>query len=368
MIYTFNNVGNCLYSIAKDYFKMSDKQVYDMIQKEFEIMKTRLKSKGIDYTGLKKALIPNTEVNRHELCLIFDVTLINDLHYGRKIFTKLLPLLGNEGVYSVLAGDYINIFQSKKGSSDLLKEILKEQVIPCNNSEYIENQQYYIIYFNNIHKRICDNITTELKKFPAFYGYAYLDHNSRLKTYLSRILVSVFLKKDKTIIASHPSDYLDSDNIQMNSYPYQENGFKFLSINEESYEPFLHYKIESAFLDDEDQCFSFNALFPKFDSIEKLKVIISDEKYGYISSKEKGHGNVLESIGYSIADRDKFLESICKKISKNYIYNLEHDLEHEVYKFNLCLEFKKLDGTIRKTIASFKYLFLSGEIFLITFY
>lgn len=77
----------------------------------------------------------------------------------------------------------------------------------------------------------------------------------------------------------------------MSPYPYKENGFKFLSISEESYEPFLHYKIESELLDSEDKCFSFNALFPKFDSIEKLKVVISDKKYGYIFSKEKGHGD-----------------------------------------------------------------------------
>ena len=78
MIYTFNNVGYVLYSLTKDCFDLTDKQVYNMIQQEFEKMKSRLKQKGIDYNDLKKALIPNTVESRHELCLLFDRTLIED--------------------------------------------------------------------------------------------------------------------------------------------------------------------------------------------------------------------------------------------------------------------------------------------------
>ena len=54
MIYTFNNVGYVLYSVTKDCFDLADKQVYNMIQQEFEKMKSRLKQKGIDYNDLKK--------------------------------------------------------------------------------------------------------------------------------------------------------------------------------------------------------------------------------------------------------------------------------------------------------------------------
>ena len=149
MIYTFNNVGYVLYSVTKDNFKMSDQQVHDMIQQEFVKLKNRLKQKGIEYEALKKALIPNTEKNRHEVCLVFDKTLIKASHYGKEIFDKLIPLLDKNSVYSLLVGDYIDVYRDKNDSQNFLYEAMNEVLTICNESEFIDTQQYYLIYFSN---------------------------------------------------------------------------------------------------------------------------------------------------------------------------------------------------------------------------
>lgn len=369
MIYTFNNVGYVLYSVTKDSFKMSDQQVYDMIQQEFIKLKNRLQQKGIEYESLKKALIPNTEKNRHEICLVFNKTLIKASHYSKEIFDKLIPLLDKNSVYSLLVGDYIDVFQDKNGAQDFLHEAMNEVLVVCNESEFIDAQQYYLIYFSNIGNKEIDRIVNALSRLQEFYGYAYLDHNSTFKSYLSRILISECVKYKNYIISSHPSDYQDSENIKMRPYPYAENGFTFASINEESYEPFLHYKIESVIPDQQDLSFCFNALFPKFNSIKKLKIIISNDKYfNYLITDKKGKDGILSSFGFDETNKELFEKQVYEKVLRNYIYNLDYLEEHNVYKFNICIELEKNKGGIRKATAAFKYLCESGEIFLITFF
>ena len=312
MIYTFNNVGYVLYSLTKDCFDLTDKKVYNMIQQEFEKMKSRLKQKGIDYNDLKKALIPNTVGSRHELCLLFDRTLIEDAYYGRVIFEKLLPLLHKESEYSILVGDYIDVFDKQRGSQDILHKAMSDVITVCNESNFKHTCQYYLVYFSNIGSIEAAKIIDTFSSSREFYGYAYLDYNSAFKSYLSRILVSECVKYKKTIISSHPSDYLDSENIQMRPYPYIENGFTFVSINDESYEPFLHYKIESIVPDKDDIGFCFNALFPKFDLIEKLKVVVSDDKYyKYLITEKNGKGKILSMLGFDETNKSHFEKQIC---------------------------------------------------------
>lgn len=369
MIYTFNNVGNVLYTVTKNSFQMSDKQVYDMIQQEFLKMNERLSQKGIEYEKLKKALIPNTEKSRHELCLVFDSTLIEAWHYGQAIFEKVIPVLDKSSVYSILSGNYIDIYEGKKDSQNLLYQAMRETLTECNISNFADTAQYYLVYFSNIGNEEINRIINELSKFPEFYGYAYLDHSSLFKSYLSKILISECIKYKNYIISSHPCDYPDIENIKMRPYPYVENGFLFLSINEESFDPFLHYKIESVVPDKEDLSFCFNALFPKFDTIEKLKVVISDSKYyDYLITGKTGKGGILSSLGFDETNKAQFEKEVYERIQKNYIYNLDYLAEYNVYKFNICIELNKNDGGVRKTTVAFKYLCESGEIFLVTFF
>ena len=101
-----------------------------------------------------------------------------------------------------------------------------------------------------------------------------MTYSSRFKTYCSLILTSVCIKNRGKIIASHPSDYMDDENVNMRGFPFEENGYTFYSINEDSFGSFLSYKIEKHVSDKTDVSFSFNALFPKFNSIEKIDLKI----------------------------------------------------------------------------------------------
>ena len=93
MIYTHNAKEYLQYPVVKSYFLLSDEDVYDMIEYEFTQLKKRLEIKNVSYDKLKRALIPNQDVGKFEICIVADSTLIDNSWYGLTIFEKLIPLL-----------------------------------------------------------------------------------------------------------------------------------------------------------------------------------------------------------------------------------------------------------------------------------
>lgn len=368
MIYSFNAKDNVMYPVMKNSFGLSDEAVHKTIQDEFSVLQKRLSCKKLAYEKLKGALVPNQDVDKYETCLVVDWTLIDDCGYGRVVFNKLLPLLDKKSTYSVLCGDYIDNLHTVDSSSQYhLRTALNEVLVRCNGSGYRHSSQYFLIYFNRLTGNQRERIVEGLLKYPWFTGFADLTHESLFKSYISFILVHAFIKQGKQIIASHPSDYTDEANVNMSGYPFEEHGFSFFSINEDSFLPFLSYKIESILPDEEDVSFSFNAIFPKFDSLKKLKLVVTDEKwYEYLTSKDVDRkGKLLESIGYGPDDCEAFIRDIYKKICASYIYNLRQDNYGNLL-FNVCIDMPTVNGNFRKTTVALKYHPNTGEMSIVT--
>ena len=187
-------------------------------------------------------------------------------------------MLDKESTYSILCGDYIDILHGKYESQLRLRQALNEVIYRCNRSRYQYSGQYYLIYFNRLTGNQRWMIIKELLEYPWFTGFADLSHNSLFKTYISNILCKFCIKCKNKIIVSHPEDYSDNENVNVYGYPFEENKFSLVSINDNSFDSFLSYKIETEVPDTEDIGFSFNALFPKFNSFEKVRLSIKDEK------------------------------------------------------------------------------------------
>lgn len=176
------------------------------------------------------------------------------------------------------------------------------------------------------------------------------------------------IKNKEVFILQHPEDYSDEENINIKGYPFEENGFSYVSINEASFKQFLSYKIETEILDKNDVGFSFNALFPKFDSFDKIKLRIDDEKWGkYLVDKEgkSSKGVILEKLGFTCSQKDEFEEIIYRKICDNYLYNLRQN-EHGALLFNVCIELPTQEGNVRKTTIAMKYIPDNGEMYVVT--
>ena len=367
MIYTFDTKGFVLYPVMKTYFEMSDNEVYNSIQEGFEILLKQLVMKKISYNALKGALTPNQDKDKYETCFVIDTLQIDCLDYGNYVFNKLIPLLDKESTYSILCGDYVDfLYKYKSESQKILRSELEGILRRYNKSDYKNSTQYFLIYINRLTEKQRSRIIEGLNQYQWFSGYVDVTYNSRFKTYISNILLHVCIKTKNNIIMSHPCDYPDEENVNMRGFPFAENGFKIISINEDSYGAFLSYKIESIVPDKEDISFSFNALFPKFDSFEKVELYVSDDKWDkYLTNKEKGKGHIVELLGYSLHDKKRFAQEIFKQVCANYIYKLREN-EYGDLLFNVCVELPTVNGHIRKTTIALKYYPITGVIEIVT--
>lgn len=353
-IYTFNAKDYLLFPVMKNAFALSEEEVYHTISDEFDVLKKRLALKKIPYEKLKGALVPNQDKDRFETCFIMDTNQIESDNYGYYIFEKLIPLLDKKSTYSILCGDYIDILNDAD-SQLILRGAMDEVICRCNDSGYRHSGQYYLIYFNRLTGNQRWEMVEGLMKYPWFTGFADVTCQSAFKSYISSILCNTCIKNQKKIIVPHLADYSDEENVNLRGYPFEENGFSLISINEDSFGTFLNYKIESEVPDKEDVGFSFNALFPKFDSFDKIQLDVKEEKWdNYLTDKEKGKGGILEKLGYQMADKEKFLKEIYKKICSNYIYNLTKN-EYGNLIFDVCVELSTINGHMRRTTIALEY-------------
>jgi hypothetical protein len=361
-IYRFNTSGNIMYQVMKTGFELSDENIYHNIAMDFDLLQKRLKKKNISYDKLKSALIPNQDKDRKEICFIFDTNKLEYGDYGNYIFSKLLPLLDKESTYSILYGDYINLINNENA----LFSMLRDTIICCNTLDYRCSNQFFIVYFNRLTQNQYTAIIDGLSGYSWFVGYVDATHQSLFKSYISNVICNLCVKNKNRVILPHPADSLDEENVNPQGYPYEENNFTYVSINEESFNLFLSYKIETEFMDTDDIRFSLNALFPKFDSFEKIVLRIDDDKWNkYLTDKVKGKGAILEKIGYSKEEKRRFIKEIYRKICQNYIYNLRKN-EYGDLLFNVCVQLQTQDGNKRKTTIAIKYIPENGEMRIIT--
>lgn len=369
MIYIFNAKDSISYPLTKKIFNLSDQDVYKMILQDFEQLNERLKLKNIRYEDLKNALIPNQDKDKREICLVIDTDKIDSASYGYFVFDKLIPHLDRISTYSILCGDYIDVAHDSNAQETVqesLKRALGEVLVKYNDSVYAHSSQYFLIYFNRLSKKQKETIVGALQSYSWFTGVADLTYQSLFKSYLANILAPCCIKCKNNIIMAHPEDYSDEENVNMRGLPFENYNFSLVSINSLSYEAFLHYKIESVIIDEDDIGFSFNALFPKFNSLNQLVLNISDEKWErYLVNKEKGKGKIVESLGYGLKDKEIFKDAILKKIQYNYIYNLRKN-EFGDLLFNVCVELPTIHKHIRKSTIALKYHPNTGKIDVIT--
>lgn len=330
MIYTFNAKGCILYPVMKSYFELSDDDVYKTIQDGFKLLLDQLAIKKISYDSLKRALVPNQDKDRFETCFVIDSAQIDRCDYGYYVFEKLIPLLDKESTYSILCGDYIDLSSKYQSNSQLqLRYEMNKVLSRCHESEYRHSSQYFLIYINRLSGSQRLKIVETLYLYQWFTGFADVTHQSVFKSYISNILTNVCIKNKNTVIMSHPADYSDKDNINMRGFP-------------------------------------FNALFPKFDSFEQIKLQISDDKWNnYLIDKEKGKGRIMEALGYDSVDKECFRKEVFKHICANYIYDLKKN-EQGVLMFNVCVELPTINDHIRKTKIVLKYHPDTGIIEIVT--
>ena len=333
-IFTLDARDNILLEFIKERFKLDENGIYVEINNAFNDLLSILVKKKINYQDLKHALIPS---ERNEIALVFDRFKIETSWYGLPIMSAILPLLDKNSSHSVLVGDYIG-----DGQKQLDIEFFR-LIQPARFITYRDNHQYYIVYINNLSDNMVNTITNNLVSFNPYVGYFDLTYASVIKTYLSSILIRLFLKTKLIILQSHPDDVGNDKDENTSSYPFEDLGYRCKSVQSMYYGLFLSYKIERQILNGfkNDTIFSINAITDKIFDITEFKLLVEERKFQYLLQAKADN---LNRSGISTLTIHELENLIKEKLNSNYIYNLTFLKDYATVKFDLLIETTRSDN------------------------
>ena len=272
-IFTLNARDNILLDLLSSY-GADTKRIYDIINTEFQECLLDLSNQGLDYKNLKNGLTPSTHKN--EIAYVFDKAKTNIFSYGYEVFSKLIPLFDHQSCNSILLGDFIGDNNKERLKSLFFKEITSVKPIT-----HIANNQFFIIYLNNLSESLYRKIDYELNNYDPYVGYFHLTYSSLIKTYLSLILINAFIKNKNTIIIGEFDNYKEV---------LEKNGFLIKKIPSHYFDLFLSYKIEREVFPgyQNDPVFSLYALSSNILNISNLQILIEPSKYQYLLKEKAG--------------------------------------------------------------------------------
>jgi hypothetical protein len=101
-IWTLEARDSVLLDVMADYFRLSDAQMRNEISSAHAEVIRLLRGKGIDYTALRTALVP--QADRLERGFLFDTARIEAAWYGHEVAEKLVPLLNPKAKCGIYRG------------------------------------------------------------------------------------------------------------------------------------------------------------------------------------------------------------------------------------------------------------------------
>jgi len=332
VIYTIDAREHVFLEGMSTHYKWTTTEIYRQINLCAAATIERLKQKRINYANLKNALIPHS--NRKEIAFVFDSTVIDSSWYGYEVAKILIPLLDKNSVNSILVGDYIGDYRH----AELYKDLFFKFIHPRKSITYKAHELFYLVYINNLSDEHFNTLNKGLQEMNSYIGYFDLTYSSPIKTVLSSILVRAILKYKRTIINPTEAD-IDEN---LTGFPFEDNGYKVVGIDDLSYGMFLSYKIEREVFSgfEADHNFSINALSDDVLDLSSLQLIIKENKLEYLCREKSG---IMEMAGLSTLTTAELSSIIKKKLKDNYPFNLSFNSDHGTMKFNILIEVPRID-------------------------
>ena len=359
-IFTLDARDNVMLEVMRDYFKLSPAVMHREIQGLHVTTQEILQSKKIAYAQLKSGLVPLTD--RNEAAFIFDSQSIDSSWYGLEVAKATIPLFDKRSTQSVLCGDLIGRDQQ------FIFDVLKESLVLARSLTFVHGTSLYCVYVNNLSDAALTTIHESLSSFPAYVGFIPTTFASRAKTYLSSILVNSYLKHGSTIIMGHEDDRPNDENANLIGYPFEDFGYRVVSLQSSYFDLFLGYKIERPVFRgfEVDTEMSLNAVSTTVLPIDGFTVELEEAKLDYLKSEKLGK---LEKAGIADFDGEELAKLVRAKVTASYIYNLAYLPEHDIIKFNVMLEIPRTDGGYpTRVLAALEYQPTQKNLRVITLY
>lgn len=361
-LHTLNARGNIMLEVMRDHFDLDPKHMFHLIQGMRHDVEVALSKKGISYNKLKSALVPAQD--RREIALVFDTRAIESSWYGREVMEHVIPLFKKEGSHSVLVGDYLD----RPGQDDQLFGAFEQAVELRRNIEFHHPTQFFIIYINNLTDTMITHFDNGLRDYKGYAGIADTTYASAFKIYLSTMLVNTFIKHQNIILQGHEPDRDPEENLNMEGYPFEENGYICRSISDDLMGVLLSYKIERPVFPgfEVDTEFALNAVGLTPAALEEFEVDVAAAKLEYLKREKYGS---IQRAGLLAITAEQLAALIRSKISANYIYGLTVDQTHNVTKFNIVIELRpSADRPATRLLAALEYRPDPRSLRLITLY
>jgi len=343
-ILTLNARDGVGLTVARKMFKMSSEEFGGFIREHYTTLQSELAKVGVTYDALSPALIPST--TRHEMALLFNIDLIGSSMYGRAIAKRLIPLLEPEATLSVLVGD---IFLHPQAVREMARYA---GFVPSDLHEW--GQDYlFCVYLNNLSESQRDALHNGFFGSPGYLGYVRATYNSYFRTTAGSTLPTAFVKHRGFMLVDHGGDdpwVGDSNEI---GYPFEENGYKVVSVNSDLFSPLLSYKIQSEVTPryQEDVLVSLNAISDEPMSLDGFEVLLPEAKFGYLQSAK---GEILKIAGLDKHSREELASAIRAELDNDYIYRLQHNVDGTV-QFTIALELPRDEAHPIKVAVGLKY-------------
>jgi len=166
----------------------------------------------------------------------------------------------------------------------------------------------------------------------------------------------------------HEDDRPNKEDVNLIGYPFEDFGYRIVSLQSSYFDLFLNYKIErpvfSGFKVDTEM--SLNAVTSDVLPIDDFTVELDEAKHGYLKSEKLGKLGKAGIIDISRIDLAKLIR---EKVDASYIYNMAYLADHGVIKFNVMLEIPRINvGYPTKVLVALEYQPATKNLRVITLY
>ena len=349
-IHTLNARGNLMLPVLREHFSWTDARTFREIQRFHGDLLDILGAKGINYLSLRSALTPQS--TKHEVAFLFDEqSCDNALVPGADCADALFKALDRKTTHSILGGEL------KDDRDEIARTLLRRSAVVAKDLNFKHPCFCYVLYVNNLSEGNIAAIDSKLRGNKAYLGYVPCTYASLAKTFVSMHLVNLVIKQGDTVILGHEDDRPNTENHNLHLHDYLALGLRLKTLQSMYFSVFLSYKPEWMLMEesDDDLEIALRAMSEAVAPLTDFTVVIADSKFEkYLSTAKRGK---LKRAGLAELTKVELEAAIREKLRMSYLYNLEwvDQPTHQLSKFNIMLEFPRLDGYPERMVAAFEY-------------
>lgn len=365
-IHCLNNYSNIAISAIISDLDLRSDQVRTMILDGHRLLVAQLEDASIGYHELGNALVP--KAGRHEVAFVFNSKRHERWAYGYALAKQWVPVLKQHGPQKAVlrVGDVIG------PPDELIWNEFDEHLVAPSTWPRLPAGGYFVVYVTNMSAAQVANTAAALTDASDGAYLGYVDCSTWCPFKFGLHLPQVGLRLRDIMICERD---LDGD-VNLIGYPYEENGFRMIGIDEALYGPFLTHRLDNGIPQwaDDDSSVALSLLGGDLEPATTTQVVIDERRIRYLNTD---HRNSLHTAGLAALDHDALADAIKSKLTNGLVYNMRFKFgsrngapapELSAMMYSVQVEFPDDHGKIRRYQVGLKYTAETHTSEIVTFY